>query len=110
MRHCLERAQEKDRFKPGTTEFDIIMVEILISLGLAKEVQLKNKYGETQYGRKMYHLRYAGVLIAPIIDERDGHIITFMPRGKRVSSQKYYENMTDKKQIYKLKRLKMDKK
>lgn len=82
MRHCLLRAQEKDRFKPGTTEFDIIMVEILISLGLAKEVQLKNKYGETQYGRKMYHLRYAGVLIAPIIDERDGHIITLCPEAK----------------------------
>lgn len=107
MRHCLGRAQDKERFKPGTTEFDIIMVEILISLGLAKEMKLKNKYGETQYGRKLYHLRYGGVLIAPIIDTRDGHIITFMPVGKRVSSQKYYKNRTDINQIYKLKRLKM---
>lgn len=110
MRHCLERAQEKERFKPGTTEFDIIMVEILISVGLAKEMKLKNKYGDTQYGRKLYHLRYGRVLIAPIVDDRDGHIITFMPTGKRVSSKKYYEKRTNENQIYKIKRLKIGKK
>lgn len=108
MRHCLLRA--KQLINPDCNDFDIMIVEILITFGLAKEQKpLINKYGESQKNRKLFHLRYSGKLIAPIINSTDHEIITFLPTGKRISPKQFYESRIDDNYINTIKRLKRKK-
>lgn len=108
MRHCLLRA--KQLINPDCNDFDIMIIEILIMFGLAKKQKpLINKYGEAQTNRRLYHLRYGGKLIAPIIDVNNFQIITFLPIGKRVSSKKFYRSRIDDNYINTIKRLKRKK-
>lgn len=85
-KHAIQRA--KERYNLELTEFDLIMISILIYFGLAKKInnEKRNMYGKYSHGT-VYHLRYGGKLIAPVIV--DNTIVTMLPTGKKVSFKKF---------------------
>lgn len=100
--HCLDRA--KQRYNLELTEFDLIFIILLCKQGLAKEMaKPRNMYGVKTQG-DLYHLRYAGKLIAPVI--LNDIIVTFMNTGKRNSFKKWVQEKISDDFKYKQKRLK----
>lgn len=88
-KHAIVRA--KERYNLELTEFDLIMISILIYFGLAKKInnEKRNMYGNFPQG-DVYHLRYGGKLISPVIV--DNTIVTMLPTGKKVSCKKYFRS------------------
>lgn len=70
MCHAIEQVKHKKRGGLDLTYFDLKMIEIMIGLGLAKDVT--DRYKDHPVGRpennRIFHIRYGGKLLKPVVD------------------------------------------
>ena len=94
MCHAIERARERKRGGLDLNYFDLKMIEIMIDLGLAKDVTCQyNILNDKNVRHRIYHLRYGKKLLKPVVDTSCGnYIITFLPVGKGVK-RKYGKHL-----------------
>lgn len=78
MCHPIQRAYE--RYKIDLTHFDLAMITIMLNSGIGKELNNYNSELNRRRGGKLYHIRYGGKLLAPVIVglEDKATIVTFL--------------------------------